>query len=63
MGLNVSAEMVAKLAVVGDQPILDSVFTKNADGTSAEKVQGTKGTYVSSEADGYQLRGPFPSVL
>ncbi len=63
MALNVSAELAAKLAVVGDQPILDSVFSKNADGTSAEKVQGTKGVYVSSEADGWQLRGPFSEAL
>jgi hypothetical protein len=63
MGLDVTKEMVAKLAVVGDAPILDSQFIKNKDGTSAEKTMGTKGTYLSSEADGWQLRGPFPAAL
>lgn len=63
MGLNVSAEMTAKMAAASDQPILDSVFVKNQDGTNAEKTQGTKGLYISSEADGYQLRGPFDAAL
>lgn len=61
--LNVSTEMVAKLAAVGDQAILDSVWARNADGTQAEKTQGTKGLYISSEADGYELRGPFDAAL
>jgi hypothetical protein len=63
MPLNVSAEMKAKLVLVQDLPILDSVFIKNADGTQAEKVLGTKGVYIASEVDGWQLRGPFPLEL
>lgn len=59
MPLNVSNELKAKMALVQDHPILDSVFLKNADGSGAERVQGTKGLYISSEADGWQLRGPF----
>jgi hypothetical protein len=59
MALNVSKELRDKLTEVGDEPILDSQFVDNADGTKAEKVQGTKGLYISSEADGWQLRGPF----
>ena len=56
--------MVAKLAAVGDQPILDSVFVSlhNYD-QDAEKTQGTKGVYISSPADGWELHGPFDAAL
>lgn len=63
MTLNVSKEMVAKLAAVGDTAILDSVFLKNGDGTSAEKTQGQQGVYISSETDGWNIRGPFALAL
>jgi hypothetical protein len=63
MTLNVSAEMKAKLAAVNDFPILDSVDILNKDGTHAEKTQGSKGVYISSEADGWTLRGPFDVAL
>jgi hypothetical protein len=63
MSLNVSPEMTAKLANVSDQPIQDSVFFKNTDGTHVERTQGAKGVYISSEADGWELRGPFDAVL
>lgn len=61
--LNCSKEMVGKLAAVGDYPLLDSVFVKNADGSSAEKTQGALGVYISSEADGWSLHGPFAPAL
>jgi hypothetical protein len=63
MALNVTPQMSAKLAKVGDAPILDSAFVLNADGTHAEKTQGSQGLYISSEADGWQLRGPFDAAL
>ena len=63
MALNVSAEMVSKLAAAGDTPIMDSVFETNTDGTHVEKTQGTRGLYISSEADGWALRGPFDAAL
>lgn len=59
MTLAISAELKAKLASVGDHAILDSVFSSNSDGSGVERVQGTLGVYISSEADGWQLRGPF----
>lgn len=59
MTLTISAELKAKLASAGDHAILDSVFSSNSDGSGYEKVQGTKGLYISSEADGWTLRGPF----
>lgn len=63
MALNVSAEMVQKLAAAGDQAIMDSVFSFNEDGSHIEKTQGTKGLYISSEADGWELRGPFDTLV
>lgn len=62
MALRISPELLAKLAAVGDHPIADSIFTNNADGTGVETVQGTLGLYISSEADGWELRGPFAVV-
>lgn len=60
MTVNVSQEMKDKLAQAGDKPILDSEFIPLRDGSgAAEKVLGTKGWYVSSPADGWELRGPF----
>lgn len=62
MALVVSTELVAKLAAVGDFPIADSAYTANSDHTQIERVLGTKGVYVSSEADGWTLRGPFDAA-
>lgn len=63
MTLDVSKEITAKLAAVGDYPILDSVYVANRDGTKCERVQGTKGVYLSSESDAWTLRGPFDAAL
>lgn len=64
MALNVSPEMVQKLAAVGDQAIMDSQFILLDDRTgSVEKTQGTKGVYISSPADGWALHGPFDAAL
>jgi hypothetical protein len=57
--LKLSQELRAKLAAVGDFPIMDSRPGANNDGTRYEVVQGQQGTYLSSEADGWKLRGPF----
>lgn len=62
MALEVTREMQDKLARVGDKPILDSEFIQLRNGGVAEKVLGTKGWYVSSPADGWELRGPFPAA-
>lgn len=43
MSLSVSGEMRAKMAALGDYPILDSVTKLNGDGSHAEVTQGTKG--------------------
>lgn len=63
MALNVSQELRDKLAAVDDVPIMDSVFSTNNDGTHVERTQGIKGVYISSEADGWALRGPFDAAL
>jgi hypothetical protein len=63
MALNVSTEMAGKLAGVDDHAIQDSVFSTNGDGTHIERTQGIKGVYISSEADGWALRGPFDAAL
>lgn len=68
MTLNVSAEMTAKLASVGDAPLLDSVWVSaghDAAGhtVNGEKTQGARGTYLSSPVDGWLLHGPFDAVL
>lgn len=58
--LNVSNELRAKLAAVGDRPILDSeMITLQGTDAKAEKVLGTQGWYISSPADDWTLRGPF----
>ena len=59
VALNVSQPMIDKLAAVGDYPILDAEFVPTSEGQAAERVQGTKGTYISSPVDGWQLHGPF----
>lgn len=63
MTLNVSKEMREKLKSANDFPILDSDFGENQDGTHYEKTQGTHGVYISSEADGWTIRGPFDAAL
>lgn len=64
MTVNISEEMLGKLKNIGEAPIgIDSVFVKNQDGTTVEKTMGSAGLYTSSEADGWQLRGPFPVAL
>jgi hypothetical protein len=63
MSLKVSQEMVQKLTDAGDAPIMDSVYVTNDDGTHVEKTQGARGLYISSEADGWALRGPFDALL
>jgi hypothetical protein len=60
--LNVSKELRDKLATRDDVPIADSNYSVNQDGTHIERVLGTKGVYVSSEADGWELRGPFDAA-
>lgn len=62
MELDVSSQMRAKMAAVGDEPILDSEFVplvKYPPEVKAERTWGTKGQYISSPADGWKLRGPF----
>jgi hypothetical protein len=59
MSVDVTQPMRDKLAAAGDKPILDSKFIPLKSGQAAESVLGTKGYYVSSPEDGWQLHGPF----
>ena len=46
-----------------DQPLEDSSFKANGDGTVVEKCLGTKGLYVSSNATGQWVNaGPLPTA-
>lgn len=57
---NNSPQIVAKLQAKGDYPILDSEFLGlQGHDAKAERVQGTKGIWISSPEDGWELRGPF----
>lgn len=58
--VNASAEIKQKLHDVGDHALIASEFIGVGDGQpNAERVLGTKGYYVSSPIDGWQLHGPF----
>lgn len=61
---SVTPDMKTALAAAGAQPILDSEFIHQSDGTVAEKTQCANGVYIRGLVDGsYQLFGPFDAAL
>lgn len=61
---SVTPDMRAALSEAGAEPILDSEFIHQDDGTVAEKTQCKTGVYIRGLVDGsYQLFGPFDAAL
>lgn len=52
MALNVGPGILAKMGEMGDQPIEDSQFKHNQDGTLLEECRGRKGRYIATNAGG-----------
>lgn len=63
MSLSVGQGIKDQMAANGDQPLEDSSFKANGDGTVVEKCLGVKGLYVSSNATGEWINaGPLPTA-
>jgi hypothetical protein len=60
MAINIGAGMQAKMDENNDHPVYGHEQGQNEDGSQFERCWGTKGLYISSNANGdWENLGPF----